>query len=105
MRKAISNSWTIAILTVLIAAGILLTTAAAQKASVPKTQDRLAMGEEPTKQLLQVMSVNGKDTVSKQEYMRFMEAEFDRLDREKKGELSVSKLTQSTLSANRYAGE
>lgn len=105
MRKAISNSWTIAILAVLIAAGIFLTTAAAQKASVPKAQDRLTMGEEPTKLLLQVMSVNGKDTVTKQEYMKFMEAEFDRLDREKKGELSVSKLTQSTLSTSHYAGK
>ena len=105
MRKAISNSCTFAILTVLVAAGILLTTAAAQKASVPRAQDRLAMGEEPAKQRLLVMTASGRDTVTKQEYMRFAEQEFDRLDNEKKGILNVRKLTQSNLSANRFAGK
>ena len=37
--------------------------------------------------------------------MKFMEAEFERLDREKKGELNVRKLTQSELSASRFAGK
>ena len=67
MRKVLGNTWTIAILTVLFAAGILLTTAAAQKASVPRPVDRLAMGEEPAKQLLVAMSANGRDVVTKQE--------------------------------------
>jgi hypothetical protein len=105
MRKAISNSWTIAILTVLLAAGIFLTTAAAQKASVPRAQDRLTMGEEPTKELLQVISANGRDVVTKQEYMKFAEAEFDRLDKEKAGAVNVRLFSQTTVASSRYVGK
>jgi hypothetical protein len=43
--------------------------------------------------------------VSKQEYMKFMEAEFERLDKSKKGELNVKELTQSSLTASRFAGK
>ena len=38
---------------------------------------------------------NGK--ISKKEWMTFMEAEFDRLDTDKSGELDVKELTQSQL--------
>ena len=38
---------------------------------------------------------NGK--ISKQEWMKFMEAEFDRLDKDKKGQLDAKELTQSKL--------
>jgi len=38
---------------------------------------------------------NGR--VSKQEFMSFMEAEFDRLDKDKSGELDVQELTQSPV--------
>jgi hypothetical protein len=34
-----------------------------------------------------------------------MEAEFDRLDKEKKGELDARKLAQSNLSASRFSGK
>jgi len=95
----------LAILTVLLVTGTMLATAAAQKASVPKVQDRLAMGEEGVKHLLLLMNPDKQGMVSKQEYMKFMEAEFERLDREKKGELNVRKLTQSELSASRFAGK
>jgi hypothetical protein len=37
--------------------------------------------------------------------MKFMEAEFDRLDQEKKGELDARELAQSNLSASRFAGK
>ena len=43
--------------------------------------------------------------VSRQEYMKFMEAEFDRLDKEKKGELDAKKLAQSNLSATSFVGK
>ena len=38
---------------------------------------------------------NGK--ISKQEYMNFMSAEFDRLDKDKSGELDAKELAQSQL--------
>jgi sulfatase maturation enzyme AslB (radical SAM superfamily) len=105
MRRRTNTVWILAILTVLLATGTMLVTAAAQKSSVPKVHDFLIMGEEHVKQLLPLMNANKQGMVSKQEYMRFMEAEFDRLDKEKKGELNVKKLTQSELSASRFAGK
>jgi hypothetical protein len=63
---------------------------------VSKQPDRLTIGIENVKQLLLVMDTkNGK--ISKHEWMRFMEAEFDRLDTEKKGELDQSEIRQSTV--------
>jgi hypothetical protein len=44
---------------------------------------------------------NGK--VSKQEYMKFMEAEFDRLDTNKNGELDPRELAQSRVRVSRFA--
>jgi hypothetical protein len=105
MQRRTNTVWILAILTVLLVTGTMLATAAAQKASVPKVQDRLAMGEEEVKHLLLLMNPDKQGMVSKQEYMKFMEAEFERLDREKKGELNVRKLTQSELSASRFAGK
>ena len=72
----------------LIAAAALLRTAAAQKASVPRIEDRLAIGEEHVKQLLLIM-----------------EAEFERLDKGSKGELNARQLNQSTLSTSRSVGK
>jgi hypothetical protein len=83
----------------------ILGTAAAQKASVPKPQDKLAMGEDEVKQLLLLMNTDSKGQVSKQEYMKFMEAEFEHLDKNKKGELNVKELTKSDLTASRFVGK
>jgi hypothetical protein len=94
----------VAILT-LVAAATILGTAAAQKASVPKPQDKLAMGEDEVKQLLLLMNTDSKGQVSKQEYMKFMEAEFEHLDKNKKGELNVKELTKSDLTASRFVGK
>jgi Ca2+-binding EF-hand superfamily protein len=63
------------------------------------------MGENEVKQLLPLMNTDTKGMISKQEFMKFMEAEFDRLDKSKKGELNVKELTQSNLTASRYAGK
>ena len=104
MRRR-KNTWILTILTVLLATGSLLVTAAAQKSSVPRVQDLLAMGEVHVKELLPLMNTNKEGMISKQEFLKFMEAEFDRLDKEKRGELNVRKLTQSELSASRFVGK
>jgi Ca2+-binding EF-hand superfamily protein len=83
----------------------MLGNAAAQKASVPKPQNKLAIGEEGVKQLLPLMDADKKGMISKAEFMKFMEAEFARLDKNKKGELNVKELTQSRLTASRFAGK
>jgi len=72
-------------------------TAGAQKAGVSKPQDKLAIGEDEAKQLLLLIDTDKKGKISKQEWMKFMEAEFDRLDKTKSGELDVDELMQSKL--------
>jgi hypothetical protein len=95
----------IVVILTLVAAATILGTAAAQKASVPKPQDKLAMGEGEVKQLLLLMNTDSKGQVSKQEYMKFMEAEFEHLDKNKKGGLNVKELTKSDLTASRFVGK
>jgi Ca2+-binding EF-hand superfamily protein len=103
MRK--NKLWIIVVIAVLVVTGTMLGNAAAQKAAVPKPQNKLAMGEDEVKQLLPLMNTDTKGMVSKQEFMKFMEAEFERLDKSKQGELNVKELTQSSLTASRFAGK
>ena len=70
--------------------------AAAQKASTPKAM-RKALGQDEVKQLLLLMDTVKDGRISKQEYMNFMAAEFDRLDKDKSGELDPRELRQSQL--------
>jgi hypothetical protein len=93
------------VIAVVVAAITFLGTAAAQKASVPHTQDRLALGEENVKQLLALMDADKNGMVSKEAYMKFMEAEFDRLDAKNQGQLNAKQLTQTKLSASRFVGK
>ena len=78
-------------------------TAVAQKAAVPKPQDKLAIGEDEAKQLLLLVDIDKKGKVSKQEWMKFMEAEFDRLDKAKTGYLDVKELMQSRLRVSQFS--
>lgn len=66
----------------------------AQK-DVPKQPDKHAIAIENIKQLLLVMDTDKSGKISKQQWMAFMEAEFDRLDAEKKGELDQTAIKQS----------
>jgi hypothetical protein len=50
--------------------------------------------------LLMDTDKNGK--ISKQEWMKFMEAEFDRLDKDKSGDLDVKDLGQSKLRVSHF---
>jgi Ca2+-binding EF-hand superfamily protein len=70
------------------------TTIAAQKVATPKAQDNVAAGEAEVKQMLLLMDQDKDGKVSKQDFMNFMEAEFDRLDKTKEGKLDVKKLAQ-----------
>ena len=72
-------------------------TSVAQKAAAPKPQDKLALGQEQAEQLLLLIDTDKSGKISKEEWMKFMEAEFDRLDKDKKGRLDVKELTQSKL--------
>ena len=58
---------------------------------------KLAVATDAAKQLLLVMDTDKSGEVSKEEWMKFMEAEFDRLDTGHKGQLDVKELTQSRV--------
>ncbi|HEY1760539.1 MAG TPA: hypothetical protein VGG72_34510 [Bryobacteraceae bacterium] len=77
------------------ASGGMFGTGAVRAADKPK--DNLAIGEADVKQLLLLMDADKNGKISRDEYMRFMQAEFDRLDKDKNGELDVKELTQSAF--------
>ena len=56
-------------------------------------EKNIAAGEREAKQLLLLMDRDQSGKVSKQEFMSFMEAEFERMDINKDGELDVKELT------------
>jgi Ca2+-binding EF-hand superfamily protein len=70
-----------------------------QMASKP---DKSALATQNVKQLLLLMDTDKNGKISKQEWMKFMAAEFDRLDTDKSGELDPKELMQSRLSVRRF---
>jgi len=79
----------------LLAGAAFVTTAAPQKQNVPKAQDKVLLGEEEVKQLLLMMDADKNGKISKKEFMNYMSAEFDRLDKDKSGELDQKELAES----------
>ncbi len=63
-------------------------------ANAADRDQNLAAGELSAKQLLLLMDKDKNGKVSRQEFMDFMAAEFDRLDTNKDGELDVNELTK-----------
>jgi hypothetical protein len=81
----------------------MVTALAGQKTATPRAQDKVAAGEADTKRLLLLMDQDKDGKVSKEDFMKFMEAEFDRLDKKKEGNLDVKELTQpQTLPARGF---
>jgi hypothetical protein len=92
----------IRVMALLVATGAMPGTVVAQKAATPKPEDKLALGEAEVKQLLLLMDTDKNGKISKQEWMKFMEAEFDRLDKDKSGDLDVKDLAQSKLRVSHF---
>jgi len=91
MVKKNKSSFVAVVVGVLLAAGTGVGTALAheQGRSAP---DKLALGTPIVKRMLSLMDEE-HGRVSQEEFMRFMQAEFDRLDKDKSGELDVKELT------------
>ena len=53
--------------------------------------------------MLLIIDTDKKGKISKQEWMKFMEGEFDRLDKTKSGELDVKELMQSKLRVSHFS--
>lgn len=103
MLKRTNVTLLIGFIAVMLAIWTMRETAIAQKASVPKMQDNVAFGEDEVKQLLILMDTDGDGKVSRQEFTQFMDAEFDRLDKKKNGNLDVKELAQSRLRVTHFA--
>jgi len=97
MSSRTSVMLVVVVIAVLAASGAMLRTAVAQQGSTPKAQDNLALGEGQVKKLLLLMDTDNDGKVSRQEFMSFMEAEFDMLDKKKEGKLNVKELTQTPI--------
>jgi hypothetical protein len=67
------------------------------------TADTVALGEPEVKALLLLMDTDQNGKVSRKEFMDFMQKEFDRLDKDKSGELDPRELAQSRLTARTFA--
>jgi 5S rRNA maturation endonuclease (ribonuclease M5) len=101
MMKSENSLLVILAVATFVTVGAIVEATFAQRASVPKPQDKLALGEDEVKQLLLLMDADKNGRISKQEFMKFMEAEFERLDKNKNGELDVKELTHSQLRARK----
>jgi hypothetical protein len=83
--------------TLLLIAALSAAGGAARPANAQDQQQNLRAGELPAKQLLVLMDKDKNGKVSREEFMDFMAAEFDRLDINKDGELDVKELTELHL--------
>jgi hypothetical protein len=87
-------------ISVLFMVGGLAESIAGQKSTAPTPSEHrgaVVAGEAAAKQLLLLMDTDKNGKVSKQEWMSFMEAEFDRLDTNKDGVLDVKELEKTQL--------
>ena len=100
----LKHKWEITAIVVLaLTVGSIGLAAIEQKQATPRKADAVALGEDEVKQLLLLMDTDKNGKISKQEFMRFMEAEFDRLDKDKSGELDPKELAQSRVRATPFA--
>jgi EF hand len=91
-----------------------LTSAAAGQASSAQTgspaptytpeSPKVAAGAVDVTQLVFLMDTDKNGKISKKEFMDFMSAEFDRLDKDKSGELDVKELQQSRITTTPHGG-
>jgi Ca2+-binding EF-hand superfamily protein len=75
--------------------------AVAQKLTATAQQDKFALANDDVKELLLLMDADKNGRISKREWMNFMEAEFNRLDKDGSGELDLNELRQSGFSIRR----
>jgi Ca2+-binding EF-hand superfamily protein len=64
----------------------------------PQPKDKFAQANENVKQLLLLMDADMNGRISKKEWMAFMEAEFNKLDKDGNGELDPKELLEARIS-------
>ena len=65
--------------------------------------DRSALAQEDVRELLLLMDTNQNGKITKQEWMKFMEAEVDPLGSRKTGDLDAKELAKSRLRPSPFA--
>jgi Ca2+-binding EF-hand superfamily protein len=67
----------------------------------PKPRDKFVLANENVKELLLLLDTDQSGRISKREWMNFMEAEFNKLDKDGNGDLDPKELLQSKLSVSK----
>jgi len=88
------------LITLMGAGGALAGSAIAQN-TASKQPDKFAEVNGRVRELMLLMDTDKNGKISKQEWMSFMEAEFNQLDKDGKGEVDLKQLSQSRLVAAR----
>jgi EF hand domain-containing protein len=83
-----------------LATGSIVSTAAAADAPAADSSSKRATALTPLAQLVQLMDTNKDGKVSKEEFMKFMESEFDYADRQKTGQLDPGQLKHLVFQVN-----
>jgi len=81
-----------------------LVVGAASTAALAVTARGVTAGEGLAREMLKLMDTDKNGRVSRQEFMRYMEAEFDRLDVDHSGELTVQELSKLPYSYGSHPG-
>jgi len=81
----------IALISAVVAAAVASTSASAV------SKRTWAEGGRQVQQLIRLMDQDKNGVVSKEEFLQFMEAEFDRLDIDKSGGLTAKELSRSSI--------
>jgi EF hand domain-containing protein len=79
------------------------TGAFAQKASVPKPENAPRLSQSEVRKLLALIDTDKNGKITKQEWMKFMEAEFERLDKDHSGDLDAKDLEESRVRASVFS--
>jgi hypothetical protein len=87
----------------LTATCVLPAPARAQKQPLKRQPDRQLLADEEVKDMVLLMDTDKNGKISKDEWMKFMGKEFDRLDTDKSGSLDVKEIAQSKLRPARFA--
>ena len=94
------------VLAALCVTGGVVGLASAQNPGIsPHPVNRRVLAENEVKDLVLLMDTDKNGKISKAEFMKFMEDEFDRLDTDKSGELDVNELKRSQFRPSARVGK
>lgn len=103
MEKHKNSKVIVAVVFVWFAMGLAVRTASAQDQAAISSPHKQQLADSDVKRLLLLMDTDKNGRISKQEWMTFMEKEFDRLDTDKSGELDPKELSRSKVQISNFS--